>query len=157
MTVFHIDLLGAATALEWFAVAVDAFWVPVSPLWKGATEVLSGHRVLPFNFGGPFFMRGRGEASRQRHALLSVELRSTVKRHTVIVVDLTLKYPLGLAEAVVGGIAGGQSHDRQRDQGKRKDDFVHIPPLTGSRYGCKVTPEERKETAKEAAAKRWGK
>lgn len=114
MAVFHVDLLCAATALEWFAVAVEAFGVLVSPLWKGAAKVLGGHGVLPFNFGGPFFMRGRGEASRQRHALLSVELRSTVKRHTVIVVDLTLKHPLGLAEAVVGGIASGKSQCRDK-------------------------------------------
>ena len=104
----------AATALEWFAVAVDAFGVPVSPLWKGAAEVLSRHGVLPLNFGGPFFMGGRGEASRQRHALLSVELCAAVYRHTVIVVDLTLKHPLGLAEAVVGGIASGKGQCRDK-------------------------------------------
>lgn len=102
-------------------------------------------------------MGGRSEASGQRHALLSVELCAAVYRHTVVKIDLMLKHPFRGIEAVIGGIAGGQSHDRQPDQGKRKDDFVHTPPLTGSRYGCKVTPEERKETAKEAAAKRWGK
>lgn len=46
----------------------------------------------------------------------------------VVKVDLPLKHPFPGIEAVIGGISGGQSHDRQRDQGKGKDDFFHAHP-----------------------------
>lgn len=46
----------------------------------------------------------------------------------MVKVDLPLKHPFPGIEAVIGGISGGQSHDRQRDQGKGKDDFFHAHP-----------------------------
>ena len=70
-------------------------------------------------------MSRRAEACGKRHMLLCVELGTAVYCHAVVIVDLPFKHPLGLAKAVIGGIASGKGHDRQRDQGKRKDYFSH--------------------------------
>lgn len=116
VSIFHLDLFGAATALERMAFTVDAFGMPISPLRKGTSEIFRRYGMFPFNPGHSVFVRWCAEAHGQHNAFLAVKFRSTIKCHSVVIVDISLKHLFRDACVFIGNIACCENDTRENER-----------------------------------------